>query len=98
MGASSRCCRSMPRCASCPVLLAARARGRVMREADDALVTEVFSGTATRELPPCVRDALAVLDEKRRSDVLLPHAERDGGGVSDRATAVACAMRQGLLE
>ena len=71
MAASMRCCRSTPRCSSCPVVLAARARGRFSRD-DDALVTEMLAGAPPRELPPCVREALLVLDERRRPDVLLP--------------------------
>ena len=60
----STCCRSAPRCATCPVVLAARARGRFARETDDALVTEILAGAPPRELPACVREALAVLDAR----------------------------------
>ena len=59
------CCRSSPRCASCPVVLAARARGRFVRDRDETLFIEVFAGLPPRELPPCVTDALVQLDERR---------------------------------
>ena len=63
------CCKSLPRCADCPVLLAARARGRFYRDRADVLLEEVLFGVPSHDLPPCVRDALAALDERRAGPV-----------------------------
>lgn len=64
------CCRSAPRCATCPVVLAARARRRLNSpEVADALVTEILAGVPPRKLPPCVQQALGSLDERRFSRV-----------------------------
>jgi hypothetical protein len=41
--ASKTCCRSCPRCADCPVLLAARARHRGDRDAVASLVDEIYA-------------------------------------------------------
>lgn len=61
-----KCCRSSPRCVDCPALVAARARKRFVRKADeDALVAEILAGVSPRMLPVCVRDALALLEEQR---------------------------------
>ena len=66
-----KCCRSAPRCVDCPVLVAARARGRFSRKAEgDAVVAEILAGVTPRVLPVCVRDALALLDERRSDRVL----------------------------
>jgi hypothetical protein len=56
------CCRSLPRCADCPVLLVAR-RERVPRAPTTAsLVDEVLRGRDPRPLPSAVLDALAGID------------------------------------
>jgi hypothetical protein len=62
-----KCCRSSPRCASCPVVLAARRRGRFTRDTESLLITEILAGTPRRELPDCVIDALGVLEARRTS-------------------------------
>jgi hypothetical protein len=56
------------------VLIAARAKGRFARAGDDALVTEILAGVPTRELPRCVREALAGLDEHRITRSQKDHA------------------------
>jgi hypothetical protein len=61
----TKCCRSLPRCATCPVVLAARAR-MTGGAAEGDLFALLRAGTAPRELPVCVRDALATLDDRRR--------------------------------
>jgi hypothetical protein len=61
----SSCCRSFPRCSSCPVIVAARARGRFTRDVRATTVTEIIGGAPLRELPSCVREALVMLDERR---------------------------------
>jgi hypothetical protein len=56
----------MRRLGSCPVLLVARTRGRFVRESDERLISEILAGAASgSELPPCVREALAMLDDRR---------------------------------
>ena len=63
----SKCCRSLPRCASCPVVLAARSRVATapMAAPVRADLFELLRGTPPRELPVCVLDALETLDERR---------------------------------
>jgi hypothetical protein len=62
---SSRCCKSLPRCATCPVVLAARARGRFGLDTENALVSEIMTGAPPRTLPDCVEAALTALDDRR---------------------------------
>jgi adenine-specific DNA glycosylase len=67
MGAKT-CCRSSPRCADCPVVMAAVARRR-RREHEDlvaSLVDEIFTGTARRALPDPVARTLDALEQTRR--------------------------------
>ena len=52
------CCRSMPRCAGCPVVLAARARVEQRADARAALVEEMLIGRPRRPLPEPVEAAL----------------------------------------
>jgi hypothetical protein len=56
------CCRSSPRCAGCPVVLAARARVVEQRAGTRAaLVEEMLVGRAPRPLPAPVQSALQQL-------------------------------------
>jgi len=56
------CCRSMPRCAGCPVVLAARTRTQQQRAgARAALVEEMLVGRPPRALPEPVQAALQQL-------------------------------------
>jgi hypothetical protein len=56
------CCRSSPRCAGCPVVLAAGARRQVRVNSRAALVEEVLVGRCTaRRLPEPVERALPQL-------------------------------------
>lgn len=64
--ASTRCCRSCPRCADCPVVLAAAARARRREAGVAALIGEVLTGGTRRELPEPVVQALATLEAARR--------------------------------
>ena len=59
------CCRSSPRCAGCPVLLASRARMQRRVGARAALVEEVLAGRPPRPLPEPVRAALERLGSAR---------------------------------
>jgi hypothetical protein len=59
----SKCCRSRPRCAMCPVVLAARARA--MQAPDDGDLFALLRAASQRELPACVLDALEALDRRR---------------------------------
>ena len=63
MGA--RCCRSLPRCADCPVVRVALARGRFVRSTENALISEILAGAPARALPSCVETALTDLDARR---------------------------------
>lgn len=57
------CCRSTPRCADCPVLLAAAARRRAAGPTPD-LFAEILSGRPVRVLPESVVRALEELDRR----------------------------------
>ena len=59
----SKCCRSRPRCATCPVVLAARARA--MQAPDDGDLFALLRAAPRRELPACVLNALEALDRRR---------------------------------
>jgi hypothetical protein len=63
---SKSCCRSCPRCADCPVLVAAAARARRRDEGVAKLVGEIFAGSAGRELPEPVQRTLESLELARR--------------------------------
>jgi hypothetical protein len=64
--AKTTCCRSMPRCATCPVVLAARARARQRAAAGRAaLVEEFLIGRPPRPLPEPVQAALQTLAAAR---------------------------------
>jgi hypothetical protein len=60
------CCRSCPRCADCPVLVAAAARRRRHEDHVAALIDEIFCGTAGRSLPEPVARTLETLEQARR--------------------------------
>jgi hypothetical protein len=60
---TSKCCRSRPRCATCPVVLAARARA--MQAPDDGDLFALLRTAPQRELPACVVNALEGLDRRR---------------------------------
>jgi hypothetical protein len=78
-----RCCRSLPRCAGCPVVAAAVRRRDRNGSEPSVLVAEILSGSAVRPLPPAVAAALATLEDARA--VRLPPAasqERSGAEVS----------------
>jgi hypothetical protein len=70
----SKCCRSLPRCATCPVVMAARSRAA--RAPQGADLFPLIRGESRRELPACVLDALAALDRRRlgRDGTLSPSA------------------------
>jgi len=61
------CCRSSPRCAGCPVVLAAGARRQARVAGRAALVEEVLVGRSARRLPEPVERALEQLVAARRS-------------------------------
>ena len=66
------CCRDMPRCADCPVRLAAAGRRRITGpQTPAAVVEEVLRGRDPRPLPVAVVQALAALDarEPQRTNV-----------------------------
>jgi hypothetical protein len=50
----------------------ARSRGRFAREADEALVAQIIGGASAAEMPPCVREALEMLDERRAGRFTTP--------------------------
>jgi hypothetical protein len=66
-----KCCRSLPRCATCPVVLAARARAGASPAGD---LFDVLRGAPPRELPACVLDALRTLEDRRlaRTESVVP--------------------------
>jgi hypothetical protein len=55
------CCRSSPRCAGCPVVLAAGARRQARVTSRAELVEEVLVGRTARPLPEPVERALREL-------------------------------------
>ena len=57
-----RCCRATPRCAGCPVLLAARRRAPGGGAPD--LVAEILRGRDPRPLPDSVLRALELLERR----------------------------------
>jgi hypothetical protein len=61
----TRCCRSTPRCASCPVRAAAGARGQAAGDEHAALLSQIFAAPRARALPPSVATALAQLELAR---------------------------------
>ena len=56
--AKTTCCRSLPRCASCPVVLASRVRAQQRAGDRAALVEEFLIGRGPRPLPEPVQSAL----------------------------------------
>jgi hypothetical protein len=61
----SRCCRSTPRCAGCPVLARAATRQVTTHSLTAALITEVFVGRQPPPLPATVLNELQQLDAAR---------------------------------
>jgi hypothetical protein len=59
--AKTTCCRTLPRCAGCPVVLAARARSQQRAAGRAALVEEFLIGRPARPLPEPVQSALQTL-------------------------------------
>lgn len=66
MSATS-CCRSLPRCASCPVRMAEAGRRRRRVEGVATVIDDVLIGRRGRALPPSVVEALAELRAARAS-------------------------------
>jgi len=63
---TTSCCRSAPRCAGCPVVLAARARAARAQGGERAvLVQEMLVGRPPRPLPRAVQSALDELAAAR---------------------------------
>lgn len=60
-----RCCRSMPRCAACPVRAAAAARAQQAGDDPAAIIGEILGGRPARPLPRSVAAALADLEFAR---------------------------------
>lgn len=58
------CCRSTPRCRTCPVLLAAQARNRAPQGALASVFDQIY-GPAQPRLPDAVSDALLALADAR---------------------------------
>jgi hypothetical protein len=61
----TKCCRSTPRCAGCPVRAGAAARKYRELGEPAALTAEIFAVSAPRVLPPSVAAALASLELAR---------------------------------
>jgi hypothetical protein len=61
----SRCCRSTPRCATCPVRAAAVARTPAEGHEPAAVLAEMLRGSRARTLPQSVTAALADLERAR---------------------------------
>jgi hypothetical protein len=61
----ARCCRSAPRCADCPVRIAAAARSRAASDEPAALICEVLAGHPLPRLPHSVTAALETLELAR---------------------------------
>jgi hypothetical protein len=68
----SRCCRATPRCAGCPVLLAAARR---RQEGVPDLFAEILGGRSGRALPESVVRALEQLDARPRGGRFTPASE-----------------------
>ena len=78
-GVKTRCCRSTPRCAGCPVLLiAARRRQAGMPD----LFAEILGGRSTRTLPESVVRALAELELGSRPPGRFERTRADGPAYS----------------
>jgi ferredoxin len=60
-----KCCRSSPRCATCPARVSAAARKPSELGEPAALVAEIVGGRPTRDLPQSVAAALANLELAR---------------------------------
>jgi len=61
----TRCCRSTPRCASCPVRAAAVGHRQAVGDEHAALLSQIFAAPRARVLPPSVARALAQLELAR---------------------------------
>lgn len=61
----NRCCRSTPRCASCPARAAIAVRKQPSGDEAAALLSEIFAAPRARPLPQSVTSALAELDLAR---------------------------------
>jgi hypothetical protein len=72
----SRCCRSTPRCAGCPVLARAVARRAATQSLTAVLIAEVFAGRPSPPLPATVLDALERLDAARARDAAPAFPDR----------------------
>ena len=72
--AKTTCCRSLPRCAACPVVLAARARNQQRAAGRAALVEEFLIGRPARPLPEPVQAALEQLGAERATRRFEPSA------------------------
>jgi hypothetical protein len=64
----SRCCRSSPRCAGCPVRVAAATRRDRRLTESAALVAEILGGRPATPLPAGVVEALERFRRARDSD------------------------------
>lgn len=62
---TSKCCRSTPRCAACPVRAIAAVRKQRELGEPAALVAEILAGGAPGSLPASVAAALASLELAR---------------------------------
>jgi hypothetical protein len=60
-----QCCRSVPRCADCPVRIAAAARWRSASDEPAALIGEILAGQPLPRLPESVTVALETLELAR---------------------------------
>jgi hypothetical protein len=61
----TRCCRSAPRCANCPVRASAAARRQAAGDEHEVLVSQILAAPRARALPPSVASALAQLELAR---------------------------------
>jgi hypothetical protein len=75
---NGKCCRSLPRCGDCPVVLAARARAAAHTPID-ALLAQVRA-PAPRTLPACVEEALTGLDRRQGRFERAPDPVPTGSG------------------
>jgi hypothetical protein len=73
MKVHSRCCRSTPRCASCPVLAVRAVRRTATTGQPAALFDEIYRGRAAA-LPAAVADALVALALARSRRDMVSHA------------------------
>ncbi len=62
---TAKCCRSLPRCAGCPVRAAEAARRQRQLDEPAVLVSEILGGRPVRQLPQGVASALAAIELAR---------------------------------